>query len=117
MGQKVFLNLRGTARPMQFTKDLKKVGFYRFGVEFYSAHLALHTYGSSPVNLFLLGHAIELFLKFFLLSKGVSLDHLKRKLVHNLEKILIESKQNGIESILPISPKLEKELKDFNSLY
>lgn len=117
MGKNVILNLKGTGRPTKAATDLKRVGFYRFGLEFFAAHQALNKFGSSPVNLFLLGHAIELFLKFYLLTRGATYEHLKGKLIHNLEKTLNECKQNGIEKILPVSPKLEKELKAFNALY
>ena len=46
---------------------------------------------------YLLAHGIELQLKAFLLTKGYTLDSLRNKFGHNLDKLFADSKDQGIE--------------------
>ncbi len=73
------------------TINITPFGFYHYGKEFFDAAVGFkQSTKYSPVSYYLYCHSIELFLKAFLLVKGVSKKELKnsKNYGHNLEKIL-----------------------------
>lgn len=110
--------LSGTARPSSIAVNLSPYGFYHFAKEFYQASKAITiTDGASPVKLYLIGHALELYLKSYLLVKGVQKADLKKKYQHNIEKIWSACKVEGLLSIITIEPGIDAEIKSFNGFY
>jgi hypothetical protein len=71
----------------------------------------------SAPRYYLLGHAAELALKAFLLSKGVPLDELKSKIVHDLEKAFTKAVEFGLTELALISPEEEGSLLLLNKTY
>ncbi len=72
---------------------------------------------SAPVH-YLYAHALELALKAFLRTQGVSIDVLKGKsLGHNLEKILEKAKSNGLESYIALTPERDLDIYYLNYCY
>ena len=88
---------------------------YLYAQEFYrTAQKA----GSPLVRAYLIGHALELFLKTFLLTTGMKTSELKqRKYGHNLVALLEESKTRGLANALHISPKTELDIHALNEVY
>lgn len=64
-----------------------------------------------------MGLAIELYLKVFLLREDFPSARLKRKYGHDLEALLAEAKNRGIEELIRISPQITDDLKRLNALY
>lgn len=102
------------------------MGMVRYGYEFLEAAFVVYERAAQldsrmvmpPVPaLYLLGHGLELTLKAFLLSKGVTLEHLRRKLGHDLEKAFTTSKENGLDSLLQSHELEESVLTFLNVMY
>jgi hypothetical protein len=90
-------------------------GMYAYGHEFYS--LARKT-RRLPVKSYLLGHALELFLKSFLMKMGLNIKDLKsRTLAHNLERLFEESLNHDIRDCFYISDQLKADITSFSRLY
>jgi len=97
---------------------LGPLGFHGFATKFLEATKFVNTTNKfSPVPYYLYCRAIELSLKAFLLTKGVSLKKLKKNLGHNLVKILSEAKSKSIEQIVLIIPEEEEEIRKANKYY
>jgi hypothetical protein len=99
-----------------YARNLRNYATFRYAQEF---HTTAQKTGSPVVRAYLLGHAIELYLKAFLLKAGLSSTDLKskRKYGHNLEKLLAEAKVRDIEKFVRISPQMEDDLAKLNALY
>lgn len=102
------------------------MGMVRYGYEFLEAAFVVYERAVQldsrmlmpPVPaLYLLGHGLELTFKAFLLSKGVSLEHLRRKLGHDLEKAFTASKENGLDTLLQSHALEESVLTLLNVMY
>ena len=92
-----------------------RVGMYAYGHEFY--YIALKT-KRSPVKSYLLGHALELFLKSYLMKKGLSVKQLKNhSFSHNIDLLLKESFKHNIEGCFHISNDLKADIASFSKLY
>ena len=97
----------------QHAKDRRNRFFLVYAHEFLQA--ALKT-GSPLVRAHLLGHALELLLKTYLLNTGSGETKLRR-LGHNLTQVLAASRTVGIDKVIRISPEMEKDLNDFTKVY
>ena len=98
----------------------------RFAAEFMEAALAAddkmgekdgyEIVAPVPV-MFLVGQAVELALKAFLLSKGVNLHKLRRKYGHELHRSLRKSKELGLEQIVQLSDEEHSALALLDDVY
>jgi hypothetical protein len=79
------------------------IGLARYAREFFNCAMITdakpgHQLGVAPIPvMYLIAHSIELCLKSYLLSKGVSLIDLKRKYGHNLIKCFKKAKEFGLD--------------------
>lgn len=69
------------------------------------------------VRAFLLGQAIELYLKAFLLHKGYGQMRLKKEFEHNLKRLLDEASGQGLDLSLHVSPKVMADVEALNKVY
>jgi len=100
--------------------DITPFGFYHYGKEFFDAALGIkQSTKYSPVPYYLYCHSIELFLKSFLLVKGVTKKELKdtKNYGHNLEKILKKTIELGLNEFVQIKPEQEEEILKANEYY
>ena len=105
----------GPGKPTRYALSLRHYATYRYAQEFYRTAQKAR---SPLVRSYLLGHALELFLKSFLLKAGVKSSLLKsRKYGHNLVQLLAEAKSNGLSSHVHISPAAEADLVALQTLY
>jgi hypothetical protein len=107
------VNVKGKGKLSSYSLGIYRLGMYKYGHEFYD--IARKT-RRSPVKSYLLGHALELFLKSFLMKKGLSTKDLKR-LSHNLAYLLKEAVKNDIEDCFHISDELRADIVSFSKLY
>ncbi len=101
------------------------LGMLRYATEYYAAALiadeelgsesGYETYAPMPVN-FLIGHAIELALKAYVLEKGATHDSLF-KLGHDLEGCLENAEKLGFGSVLVVGDDDRAVLRVLNNLY
>ncbi len=112
----VILATTGNGQWSAYAKRLRDYATYRYAEEF---HATARKAGSPVVRAYLLGHAIELYLKAFLLRAGLTNAHLKRKKKygHNLDALLIEARNREIEKLVRISPQTIDDLLKLNALY
>lgn len=85
-------------------------GMWRFAESYLQAAEVVEDFSKSDLHIvapryYLIGHAIELSLKAFLLAKGVSLQELRSmKLIgHDLERALVRAEALGFLEISPLS--------------
>lgn len=88
-------------------------GFYQYGKEFFRVCLKS---GSLLVRAYLLGHALELFLKTYLLMAGLGEREL-RKLGHKLPKLLAECEARSVPGLPRVSEELTNDLRCFGTTY
>lgn len=101
-------------------RRLKPFMFHALGSDFLKAAGDFQIQGdSSPVHYFLCCKSIELSLKAFLLTKGVSMSKLKsRKWVgHDLERALEEAELRGLLDIVEVTCQCKEELRKANYYY
>lgn len=67
-----------------------------------------------PLKCYLVGHTMELLLKSFLLSSGISLSNLKDKIQHDLMKCLEMANKNGLKLM---DSKETAVIKELNAYY
>ncbi len=109
------VKLKGKARLSSYSLRMYPIGMYAYGHEFYDISQKTK---KSPVKSYLLGHALELFLKSFLMKKGLSIKQLKsRRFSHNLDLLLNESLKHDIEDCFHISDKLKADIISFSKFY
>jgi len=104
----------GVARPSKHMKALQRQAFYRFGEEFHTVAVKA---GSPIVQAYLLGQAIELYLKAFLLASGARTTEVKDKYRHNLVKLLKGAEAGGISVHVRVSAELREDIATLNALY
>lgn len=63
------------------------------------------------------GHALELALKAFLLAKGSPVKPLKRKIGHDLEKLLNKTLEQGLEDIVSLSDENKANIRLLSKTY
>lgn len=102
------------------------MGMIRYGHEFLEAAFVVYapaarldpSMAMPPVPaLYLLGHGLELTFKAFLLSKGVTLAHLRKQLGHDLEKAFSASKEKELGALLQWHALEETVLTMLNAMY
>jgi hypothetical protein len=91
----------------------RNLGFYVYGQEFYRS--ALKT-GSPLVKAYLLGHALELLFKTYLLTCGAGEREL-RGFGHDVQRLLKECRAAGLNDLLRVSSELEADLGQFSAFY
>jgi len=104
----------GPMRPTAYTRRLEALAVYAYGAEFLRVALKA---GSGLVRLYLLGHALELLLKSYLLSEGLTPGQLRKHYGHNLAKLLRDAKQHRVEQLVSISAALEADINAFSRVY
>jgi hypothetical protein len=102
------------------------IGLARYATEFFEAALAAddklggeegyEIVAPVPV-MFLVGQAVELALKAYLLAKGVGLRQLRRDYGHELHRSLRKAKELGLSDVVPLSPDEEDILSLLDGLY
>lgn len=112
----VILAATGKGQWSAYAKRVRDYATYRYAEEFYST---ARKAGSPVVRAYLLGHAIELYLKAFLLRAGVASTLLKSKKTygHDLYALLTEAKSRELEKLVRISPQTIDDLLKLNALY
>ena len=102
------------------------IGMARYGTEFFEAALAAddklgRTEGyeiTAPIPvMFLVGQAVELALKAYLLAKGVGVRELRRNYGHELHRSLRKAKELGLADVVALSAEEEGVLGLLDSLY
>jgi hypothetical protein len=114
------IELRGTAKLPSRDSVRRQLsrGLFHLGVQFIAAAYELKNKDPlRTVRTYLVGHATELFLKSFLLTKGVSPKKVREKYGHNLEKLLEAALAHDFAEICPISREVRAQLKALNGLY
>jgi len=98
-----------------YAKEERNRGFLAYALEFQRAADAT----SSPlVKAYLVGHALELLLKAYLLQHGYGESDLKsRRLGHRLDRLLTECKQHGLEARVALSADLVADIEAFSKSY
>jgi hypothetical protein len=100
--------------------NISPYGFFYYGKEFFdTAKTFNQTAHFSPIPYYLFCHAIELFLKAFLLANGISKKDLPKRDIygHNLEKILKKANELGLGKFVTIMPEQEREIEKANKYY
>lgn len=86
-----------------------------YAVEF---HNIARKAGFPIIRAFLLGQAIELYLKAFLFHQGYGETRLKKSpFGHNLPRLLNEAAAKGLDANIHVSPALRTDLDRLNTLY
>ncbi|WP_339643000.1 hypothetical protein [uncultured Porticoccus sp.] len=94
------------------------VGFVSYSQDFLSAYESFETHKPfSPSKYYLVCRSIELSLKAYLLTKNLPIGNLKKRLGHDLDKILRKSKELGFDSDIGISEDEKAELERANLWY
>lgn len=104
----------GIARPTKHMKVLRSQAFFRFGEEFHAVAIKA---GSPLVRAYLLGQAVELYLKAFLLATGDTSADVKDKYRHNLVRLLNAAEAKGVNVYVGVSAELKKDIETLNALY
>ena len=87
----------------------------RYAVEF---HNIARKAGFPIIRAFLLGQAIELYLKAFLFHQGYGETQLKKRpFGHKLPRLLNEAAAKGLDTNIHISPALRTDLDSLNKVY
>jgi len=112
---KVFVASTGASKWSSYALNLRNFATYRYGQEFYrTAQKA----GSVIVRGYLLGYALELFLKAYLLKSGFTTTALKRKpYSHDLVTLLSAARSKGLDGIVRITPKTEQAVAALAEVY
>ena len=96
-------------------KRLRNFAWLRYAVEF---HRLARKAGFPIVRAFLLGQAIELYLKAFLFHQGYGETRLqKAPFGHNLSSLMKEAAAKGLDAEIHISSALRTDLDGLNKLY
>lgn len=93
---------------------MRNIAAYRYAREFHNAALKA---GSLLVRAYLLGHALELYLKLLLFKAGLGTTEIKRRFNHNLEALLQEAERHGLGDHLHISSHVRTDLRQLNTTY
>ena len=102
-------------QPEALVLEIRLLGFHHYATNFLSAarSVAVDT-KFSPVPYYLRCRAIELVLKAFLLARKVPVDELidRKKLGHNLKKVLTRAKQLDLAQHVTLFPQDERSLQE-----
>jgi hypothetical protein len=104
----------GTARPTRYTLRLRNVAVFRYAQEFHDVALKS---GSPLVRAYLLGHALELYLKAFLLKSGLKSADLRDKFGHRLDRLLAAAESHDFGQQVHVSPQLRQDIIKLNAVY
>jgi hypothetical protein len=101
----------------------KIFGFYNYGKEWLDGYKIIkrESPGETPhisLKYFLLSRAIEIFLKTFLLAKGIEFEELKKKKYgHNIGNLYSEASDLGLKGICKIEKQDEEIIGILNQYY
>jgi HEPN domain-containing protein len=106
-------------------KRTTAVGMARYAVEYMEAAIAVmekrtksdHEIIASIPAMFLIGQAVELALKAYLLQMGVSLEGIRKKYGHQLHLSLRKAKELDLLSHVEITPEEQQALELLDGLY
>lgn len=102
------------------------IGMLRYAYDFYESALAADDkLGMKPGYeiiapipvMFLVGHALELALKAYLLSRGVPLRKLRQTYRHDLRRTLRKAKELGLSDVVALTEQDESTIELLNTLY
>ena len=114
------VKLRGAAKltaSSHVRRTLPRAMFH-LGIQFIASAYELKNEDQLRiVQTYLVGHAIELFQKSFLLTKELSTKKLRAKYGHNLEKLLEAALEHDFAEICPVSREVRDQLTTLNGLY
>jgi HEPN domain-containing protein len=107
-------------------KRTTPIGLARYAADFFDTALAadeiigrrpgFEIIAPIPV-MYLVGHAIELALKAYLLANGITLRKLKRNYGHDLHRILRKAKELGLQDSVELTDDDESMVELLNELY
>ncbi len=101
--------------------NISPYGFWYYANDYLDAGINWINHQSenrySPVPYFLFCRAIELGLKSYLILQGIEIDFIKKKLRHDLIKILKKAQENSLSEIKTISNEEFNEIEKANSFY
>lgn len=99
-----------------YARSLRNFATFRYAQEF---HITARKTASPVVQAYLLGHAIELYLKAFLLQSGLTTAILRSRkhYGHDLEKLLTAARDKGIDKLVRVSPQMVEDISKLNALY
>jgi hypothetical protein len=107
-----------TIQPPAASSHITPYGFANIARHFLETERAIDgVYTFSVVPYYLLAHSIELGLKAFILIEGESLDFVKDKLRHNLEKALKKADAMGLSSMIKMEQDEHDALIKANKYY
>ncbi len=105
----------GPGRWSTYSLGLRIDAFYRYGHEFH--RVAIKT-GSPLVRYYLIGHALELFLKAYLFHRGMTASTLKKRdFGHNLKRLLDECVRCRLTDHFRVSLRLQSDIAVFTDIY
>ena len=105
----------GVAHPTKHAREIRRVAMCRYAEEFYHAAIKAR---SLPVRAYLLGHAVELYLKTYLLNCGMKLTPLtKRPYGHDIARLLDECIRHCMVKDFRISPELKTDISRLSIVY
>lgn len=103
------------AKPTATAKRIRKIAMVRYAQEF---HQAARKSGSPIVRAYLLGHALELYFKAFLVDDVFAMRDLKKKTIgHNLKRLMDEFLASDVGPSVHISQKTAEHLLELNKVY
>jgi hypothetical protein len=109
------VSIKGGARGWKIAASKPyKAATLQYAKDFHSAALKA---GSILVRCYLLGHALELYMKLFLLNAGARVSDLHVEYGHNLSKLLRECEAQGLSGHTHVSTALRLDLQSFNRFY
>jgi hypothetical protein len=100
-------------------KEGYSIGYLRFAKEYKAAAETLvdNPQGLFFVTYYLFCHALELLIKAYLKAVGFGEDDLKTKYRHNLEKLLQEAQNNGLDKYVSLSGSEVEVISQINAYY
>lgn len=114
------------ARPHTDPARTTPLGCFRYATEFYAAALftddalgdesGYEIVAPAPVN-YLMGHALELGLKAYLLQQNVPPSHLITRIGHDLEVAVTEAEKLGLQRFLTLTPEERGVIATVNAPY
>jgi hypothetical protein len=94
------------------------LGTLRYAIEYYAAaSVVVGEFGDCVPGRFLIGHAIELALKAFLLQQGTTESFIRRELGHDLMACLASAEATELRKYMSLTEENRALLQLFNSLY
>lgn len=113
MGRAILVS-SSAGRWSPYAIGLRNYAVLRYAQEFHSVAVKA---GSPIVRAYLLGHALELYLKAYLHSNGLGITEMKQRYGHSLEKLLHAAETNGLNTQVHISSALREDLIALHAIY